>query len=176
MMNTDYRTEAICILLNRDCTLEKYYPLIPYKEILSESLIKMGCKTKSDCMKLPDESLIKAGLTDIESVQLFRRFLVQYDIKPAKLKEIAAFCKSPEEERAFRELYHLPGVKCTRATLYFRAGFCSLEDIAACEPREIIERTKDAIQKEQLDCIVPLMKEIKTHIAVAKAFTNRLTE
>ena len=42
-------------------------------------------------MKLSDESLLKAGLSDIEMVRLFRAFLVLYDINPTKLKEINSF-------------------------------------------------------------------------------------
>lgn len=176
MMNTDYRIAAIGILLNRDCTLAKYDALIPHKESLIKNLTGMGCRTKSDCMSLADESLLKAGLPDLEMVKLFRQFLTQYDVKPAKLKEIASVCQNVEEAQAFGELYHLPGVKQIRATLYYRAGFRSLADIAASTPQEIISRTAAVIRKEQLDFIVPLMKEIKTHIAVAKAFTGDAAE
>lgn len=169
-MNTDYRIEAIRVLLHQDCTLAKYTPLIPHKETLIANLQKMGCKTKSDCLQLPDEALLSAGLADPDMVALFRRFLVQYDMKPNKLKELAA-CENEEEARAFRELYHLPGVKKIRASLYYRAGFRTLADIAASSPGDIIAKTAAVIQEEQLDCIVPLMKEVRTHIAVAKAFT-----
>ena len=85
-LNTDYKIEAIKVLLNEDCILTRYYSLIPYKDILVENLNKMGCDTKSDCMKLSDEALLGAGLPDIEMVRLFRAFLVLYDIKTAKLK------------------------------------------------------------------------------------------
>lgn len=176
MPNSDYKINAIRILLNRDCTLQKYYPLIPQKESLIERLKNMGCKTKSDCMKLSDEKLLEAGLSDFEAVRLFRRFLVQYDIKPAKLREIASCAQSDREITAFKDLYQLPGVKSTRAMLYYKAGFRSLRDIARSSPQEIIEKTALAIRKEKLSCIVPLMKEVKTHIAVAKAFTDLITE
>ena len=173
-MNTDYRIEAIKVLLNEDCILTRYYSLIPYKDILVENLNRMGCHIKSDCMKLSDESLLKAGLSDIEMVRLFRAFLVLYDIKPAKLKEIAVVCKTEEEIQAFRELYQLPGVKSTRAMLYFKAGFRSLTDIARSTSQEIIEKTAYIIREESLSLKVPLMKEVKTHIAVSRAFTDIL--
>ena len=174
MLNTDYKIEAIKVLLNEDCILTRYYSLISYKEILVENLKKMGCDTKSDCMKLSDETLLDAGLTDIEMVHLFKAFLVLYDIKPAKLREIAAVCKNDEEIQSFHELYQLPGVKSTRAMLYFKAGFHSLTDIALSSPQEIITKTEDIISKEKLSLKVPLLKEVKTHIAVAKAFTGVL--
>lgn len=170
-MNTDYRIGAIGFLLHQDCTLAKYYPLIPHRETLAANLQKMGCRRKSDCMALPDEALLRAGLANLEMAALFRRFLVQYDIKPGKMKELACACANEEEAQAFWELYHLPGVKKIRAGLYYRAGFRTLMDIAAAAPQEIIEKTADVIREEKLDCIVPLMKEVKTHIAVAKAFT-----
>ena len=174
MLNTDYKIEAIKVLLNEDCILTRYYSLIPYKDILVKNLNKMGCHTKSDCMKLSDESLLEAGLPDIEMVCLFRAFLVLYDIKPAKIKEITTVCKTEEEVHSFRELYQLPGVKSTRALLYFKAGFQTLADIARSTPQEIIERTACAIREENLGLKVPLMKEVKTHIAVARAFTDIL--
>lgn len=154
--------------------MTRYYSLIPYKDILIENLNIMGCHTKSDCMKLSDESLLEAGLPDIEMVRLFRVFLILYDIKPAKLKEITAVCKTEEEVQSFRELYQLPGVKSTRAMLYFKAGFRSLADIARSTPQEIIEKTACIIREENLGLKVPLMKEVKTHIAVARAFTDSL--
>ena len=174
MLNTDYKIAAIKVLLNEDCILTRYYSLIPYKDILVENLNKMGCHTKSDCMRLSDELLLEAGLPDLEMVRLFRAFLVLYDIKPAKLKEIADVCKTEEEVHSFRELYQLPGVKSTRAMLYFKAGFQTLADIAHSTPQEIIEKTACIIREESLGLKVPLMKEVKTHIAVARAFTDSL--
>lgn len=171
-MNTDYKIEAIKVLLNEDCILARYYSLIPYKDILVENLNKIGCSTKSDCMKLSDAALLDAGLTDIGMVHLFRAFLALYDVKPTKLREITAVCKTKEEIQAFQELYQLPGVKSTRAMLYFKAGFHSLLDIAVSSPQEIIAKTENVIRKENLSLKVPLLKEVKTHIAVARAFTD----
>ena len=174
MLNTDYKIQAIKVLLNEDCILTRYYPLIPYKNILVEKLSKMGCYTKSDCVNLSDESLLDAGLKDIEIVHLFKAFLGLYDINLTKLKEITTVCKNDEEMQAFRELYQLPGVKSTRATLYFKAGFRSLADIAVSSPQEIIEKTENVIRQENLGLKAPLLKEVKTHIAVARAFTDVL--
>ena len=175
-MNTDYKIEAMKGLLNEDCILARYYPLIPYKEKLVDGLHNTGCQTKSDCMGLSDEALLEAGLADIGMVQLFRAFLTLYDINPAKLKEITSFCQEKEEMQTFQELYQLPGVKKTRAMLYFKAGFRSLEDIAKSSPQEIIAKTGNIIREENLSLKVPLIKEVKTHIAVARAFTDDLVK
>ncbi len=123
---------------------------------------------------LSDETLLTIGLENVEMVALFRAFLTLYDINPAKLKEIDSICKSPEEAASFQELYQLPGVKSTRAMLYYKAGLGSLEIIAQSSPQEIIAKTEQVIRKENLDLKVPLMKEIRTHIAVARAFTDSL--
>lgn len=176
LLNTDYKIEAIAVLLNEDCILTRYYPLISYKDILVENLKKMGCHTKSDCMKLSEESLLDAGLMDIGMVHLFKAFLVLYDIKPAKLREISSVCKKDEDIPSFRELYHLPGVKSTRAMLYCKAGFRSLADIAISSPENIIAKTENVIREENLCLKVPLMKEVKTHIAVARAFSDDLID
>lgn len=176
MLNTDYKIEAIKELLNEDCILTRYYPLIPYKDILVDNLYKMKCYTKSDCMVLSEESLLEAGLTDIGMVKLFKAFLALYDINPTKLREISSICKTPEETQTFRELYQLPGVKSTRAMLYYKAGFRSLDDIAISSPQEIIAKIENIIREENLSLKAPLMKEVKTHIAVARAFTDVLIE
>ncbi len=170
-MNTDYRIEALEWLLNEDCVLTGYYPLIPYKSILVENLSRAGCISKSDCMRLSDEALLAAGLPDMSLVHLFKAFLTLYDIKPAKLKEIASLDIDNDARLSFRQLYHLPGVKQTRATLYYQAGFRSLADIAVVSPQQLIAKTESFIKQNGLTIKAPLTKEAKTHIAVAKAFT-----
>lgn len=59
-----------------------------------------------------------------------------------------------------------------RASLYFKAGFKALEDIAGSSVEEILEKTTKVIKEENLNLKVPLVKEVKTHIAVARVFTN----
>ncbi len=172
MVNTDYRIEAISLLLNEDCILQGYYPLIPYKHELVEQLKLLGCARKSDVTRLDDEALLRAGLPDMGMVALFRRFLGMYDPKPQKLREIASVSEMPEEAAAFAELYLLPGVKSTRARLYMLAGFASLASIAEMEPECLIVACEETIVREQLALKAPLMKEARTHIAVARAFTD----
>ena len=171
MINTDYPIEALDILLNRDCLTARYCPLIKYKAALLAELQKLGCRTKSDVQKLTDEALMQTGLNDTDTVALFRGFLAMYDPKPQKFREITKLCTDPEEISAFTELYHLPGVKYVRASLYCRSGYSSLADIAAATAYDIHEKTALTIEREDLTCIVPLPKEVRTHIAVAKAFT-----
>lgn len=171
MFEINYKIEVIDILLNEDCILTRYYPLIHYKCTLIINLKKAGCFTKAACQEISDDDLLKKGLPDSELVSLFRKFLAMYDIENAKLKEIASVSTSPEERDSFIELYHLPGVKSTRAKLYYIAGFKTLIDIATSTQEQIISRTSAVIEKGCLELKAPLPKEVRTHIAVAKAFT-----
>ncbi len=169
-MNTDYKTECLSFLLDRSCLAEKYYPLIAYRETLVTYFTENGCKRKSDIQKFPDDVFVKTGLDDT-LIRLFRRFLALYDPSAQKFREIEKLCPDGETAASFKELYHLPGVKYVRAKLYYLSGFRTLEDIASSTVDEILKKTADTIAENDLDCIVPLPKEVRTHIAVAKAFT-----
>ena len=86
-------------------------------------------------------------------------------------KEIEKFDLDNKEAKAFEELYYLPGVKQTRASLYFKSGFKSLKDIADANAEDILSKTSLTILRYELPYKAPLPKEVRTHIAVAKAFT-----
>ena len=159
----DYKIEAIRILLNEDCVLQRYYPLIPYKEALIQNLKARNIHTKRAAAELSDEILVQAGLPNAETANLFRRFLCMYDVPKAKLSAA---------DEPFRELYLLPGVRLTRARLYCIAGYQTLLAIAAATPDKILRDTENAILQNGLNLKAPLPKEIRTHIAVAKAHTE----
>lgn len=170
MMNTDYNINAFEILLDESCLGERYYPLIPYKNILVTGLHALHCKTKNDAAALTDADFAEIGLTDAGCVQLFRRFLTLYDPNPQKFREIKKVTSDPVEQQVYTELYYLPGVKHTRASLYSKSGYRSLTDFIGTTPEEVRVRTSRTISEYGLPYIVPLPKEIRTHIAVAKAF------
>lgn len=172
MFNADYPIGAIDFLLNENCILKAYYPLIPYKAIVLEGLKALGCARKSDALRCSDEELLQAGLPE-GLLGLFRKFLMMYDPKPQKMREVAAASETPAEEQTFMALYLLPGVKSTRARLYMRSGFGTLEEIAAASPEGLIATCWHTIEEECLDLKAPLMKEARTHVAVARAFTDR---
>lgn len=174
MINTDYKIDALDILLNEDCLNERYYPLIEYKKSMVEGLKNLGCATKNDISGISDEALAGAvGMNDLATVGLFRKFLSIYDPKPQKFKEIMKLTSDPAEQAAFEELYHLPGVKYTRAFLYFQSGYRTIESFANTTAEEVFIKTAKTISEKKLACIVPLPKEVRTHIAVAKAFCYR---
>lgn len=172
MIDTDYGIEALEYLLNKDCLAERYHPLILFKKELIERSRKLGYRTKNDIAKLSDSDFTAFGIHDEITINLLRRFLKIYDPDPKKFREIDKMNLNAEDRLAFNELYYLPGVKSTRASLYYHSGYKSLKDIANAEQNEILEKTAFAISEHKLSCIVPLPKEVHTHIAVAKAFTQ----
>lgn len=168
----DYRIEAFEILLNEDCLLQRYYPLIPYKAILMENLRSINCTSKSECIALPNETMLEIGLPNLELVNLFRRFLVMYDVQNSKFREINSITANEAETAALQELYLLPGVKSIRALLYYNSGYSSLRAIAAALPDQIIQDTVHLISRKGLNVKAPLPKEVRTQIAVARALTE----
>lgn len=173
MVNTDYRIEAVELLLNENCILKRFYPLIPHRHRMVEQLKLRGCVRKSEAMRYSDREL-QDVLQEEHLVGLFRGFLTMYDPKPGKMREIASVAVTPQEAEAFGELYLLPGVKSTRARLYRRAGFGTLEQIAAATPGAFMEACEKVIEANNLALKPPLMKEARTHIAVARAFTDEM--
>ena len=168
-MTADYPIEALAVLLNENCLVSRYWPLIPYKDRLISGLKEQGCQRKSDAEKLPDKALA-ATLLPETLFGLFRRFLTLYDTAPSKMAEIEKLPLTEREKTAYRELYLLPGVKQVRAELYVHSGFDSLRLIAEASEDEILERIAQTIREQHLSCIVPLPKEVRTHIAAARAF------
>ena len=167
----NYKIEAIDVLINDDCILNRYYALIPYKFTLISNFQRNSIVSKEDCLSLSDDFLLQMGLPDVDMVNLFRSFLVMYDVKPQKLREIEKVSSCEEEIKSFQELYLLPGVKAVRAKLYYEAGYKCLKDIAVVSPEQMIHDTAEVIRQKKLDLKVPLLKEVKTHIAVAKTYT-----
>ena len=173
MIDTNYNIDALEYLLDKECLSERYYPLIQYKDVLISLSKQLGYKTKNDIENLSESKLLKIGFQDEEAIKLLHRFLHIYDPNPTKFKEIEKLNLDLERYLSFKELYFLPGVKQTRASLYFYSGYKTLKDIAKGNVDEILENTAKSICKYNLSYIVPLPKEIRTHIAVSKAFTQK---
>lgn len=171
MIDTNYTIEALEYLLNSECLSERYHSLIQYKDELIKQSRKMGCKTKNDISNLSDIQLIEIGLKDDATIKLLRKFLVMYEPNPQKFKEIEKLDLNNKERIAYQEMYYLPGVKQIRASLYYHSGYKTLKDIANANVEEILNKTALTISKNKLSCVTPLAKEVRTHIAVAKAFT-----
>ena len=128
MIDTNYRIGALEYLLDKDCLPEKYYPLIPLKHNLILRSRGTGYQTKNDLEVLSDAELSSFGLSEESLIGLLRRFLKLYDPKSQKFREIEKFDLSEKEILAYRELYYLPGVRQTRASLYYLSGYKTLSD------------------------------------------------
>ncbi len=166
-----YKIEAIEILLDKDAILSRYYPLIPYKTLLVSELKKNDILTNYDCFLDSSNNILLKCLGSTELVNLFKRFLVMYEVDESKLNIINKLDISVDEKESYKELFLLPGVKETRARLYCLSGYKSLNDISSSSVIDISNNMKLAIERYNLDYSLALPKEIKTHIAVAKAYT-----
>ncbi len=172
-ISSNYRVEDMDILLNQDGILKRYYPLITYKRILIENLLKRGLLTKDDCKSLTDSELLQVGLPDQDMAQLFRSFLTLYDYKGKGIKDIPNIeAKSDAIVDALLELMHLPGVKSIRAEVYYQCGFKSLHDFTLFSAEQMKDIITDTITRELLPYSPPALKELRTQIAVAKVFTT----
>ena len=172
MVNTNYSVDALNILLEKDCLSERYYLLCDCKNTIIEGLKKLGCRYKDEALNLTQKEYEEIGLENDEQIRLFCRFLKIYDPNPSKFKEIKTLDVDEDKIESFRQLYYLPGVKYTRANLYYLAGYRSLNDFVDTTVEQVQHNTAKAIADNQLSCIVPLAKEIRTHIAVAIAFST----
>jgi hypothetical protein len=66
------------------------------------------------------------------------------------------------------DLSRLPGVKGTRARLYYAAGVDSVEKLAAYEPKELLAVTAEYVHQTGFEGIAPLPKEISSTISNAR--------
>lgn len=162
----DYKIDAIKILLNEDCILSRYFPLIPYKEKIIEFAKKSNIKMKNELSKTDTINIFN----DESLNNLLKRFLVMYD-NEYKLSLLSKLNLDNNRLSAYKELFLLPGVKETRAELYYLSGYKNLLSIANSTSEKILEDVQKVIIDNNLSLKLPLDKEIKTHIAVAKAFT-----
>ena len=172
MIETDYPIEALALLLREDCLPERYHPLISRREELIAGLRRLGCRRKNEAVALPD-GVLSPFVSGEGELRLLRRFFTLYDPDPRKFRELEKLALDPDEREVYGELYHLPGVKQVRAALYCRAGYRSLAAIAGASAGEILRATAETIEREGLSCARPLPKEVRTHIAVARAFTGK---
>ena len=60
-----------------------------------------------DCINLWDEVLLGMGISDRESVDLFRNVLVMYDVKPQKLKDIGKLYETVDEKTLFENCIYI---------------------------------------------------------------------
>ena len=157
-MNDNYYMDDLIGSLKRDTVMDRYYPLINYKEELTAILNKAGAVRKEQVSNAVIED-IRMLLDDDISV-LFARFIHIYDFNKSKLREIKGY-------DALAGLLRLPGVRILRAELYLNSGV-TLEVLAEKSTEDIRDKVSDYIQRENRSEIIPQPKEVNCHREVAK--------
>ncbi len=110
-----------------------------------ENVLSQGYKKSLDILMLASE----------KSVQEMSA-LLKIDI--TEVQRLVAMC----------QLMRLPGVKDTRASLYYDAGLCSPVAFRESSPEEISEKIAMYLTKTGSEKSMPLKKELATQIAVSK--------
>lgn len=113
-------------------------------EVISE-VLSHGCRKTRDMIELASG---KSGKEISELLQ----------IREADAQKLCALC----------HLMRLPGVKDTRASLYYDSGLRSLDDFRNSTPDHILKIIKDYIAQTGCGKSVPQRKEITTQIAVSR--------
>ena len=171
-MNDNYFTEDLIASLERDVVMERYYPLIDYKEELIAILNKNAVVRKN---QISDEVIedIRTMLGETVS-NLFARFIHIYDFKESKLREIKDYLGKMEYDD-LAGLLRLPGVRLLRAALYCNSGV-TLEVLAEKSTEDIRDMVHDYIQRQNRTEIVPQPKEVNCHREVAKMILHTKTK
>lgn len=200
------------IILNKNTTLSRFYPLIPLKNTIIERLLKSGTLLKSQYDEIYDSDIdeIRRITGMSEGVdECFHSALHLHDFKNRSISEFKSI--SPDiisavrangykktldiinlaSEKSINEmaellnistadtqrlcamchLMRLPGVKDTRASLYYDSGLRSLDDFASSTTDKILVKVSDYIAKSKCGKSVPQRKEIETQIAVSRVLS-----
>lgn len=209
-MNLDnIKIEDIKIILNKDTTLTRYYPLIPLKNIIIERLVTNGILFKSQYDEIYDSNIER--IREITGMpegidESFHSVLHLHDFKNRNLKELESInsnalakvlahgykksldiiklaSEKGEDELsqlldigaadtrklcALCHLMRLPGVKDTRASLYYDSGLQSLDDFRNNTLDKILEMITSYIANSGCGKSVPQRKELATQIAVSR--------
>ena len=200
------------IILNKNTTLSRFYPLIPLKNTIIERLLKSGTLLKSQYDEIYDSDIdeIRRITGMSEGVdECFHSALHLHDFKNRSISEFKSIrpdiisavrangynktldiiklaseksnnemaellnISTADTQRlcAICHLMRLPGVKDTRASLYYDSGLRSLDDFASSTTDKILEKVSDYIAKSKCGKSVPQRKEIETQIAVSRVFS-----
>jgi len=82
----------------------------------------------------------------------------KYGIDNAEIDKLFSLC----------DLMRLPGVKSIRSKLYFKCGYKSIKDFVDKDAKDIQKQIEKQIIENGWEEEVPLLKELKTQIAVSK--------
>ena len=163
-MNDNYYINDLITSIKRDVVLERYYPLINYKEELTVFLNKAGVIRKNEVSEAVIKDIEKVLGEDIACI--FARFIHIYDFNKSKLNDIKDYLGTKEYD-SLAELLRLPGVRLLRAKLYYNSGI-TLDVLAKKSTEDIRNMVNEYIQREKREEIIPQIKEVNCHREVAK--------
>ncbi len=164
MMNDNYFVDDLIASLKKDVVMERYYPLIAYKEELATIMKRNDVVRKSQVTEDVVEDIKKALGEDVS--RSFARFIHIYDFNIKKLSDIKDYAGMKEYDD-LAALLRLPGVRALRAKLYYDSGV-TLEKLAEESTENIRTMVNDYIQRNNREEIVPQPKEVNCHREVAK--------
>ena len=163
-MNDNYFMDDLISSLKKDVVMERYYPLIEYKEDLLAILNKAGIVRKKQVSESLIENISEVLGKDVSA--RFARFIHIYDFNKAKLGDIKDYVGMKEYDD-LAGLLRLPGVRALRAKLYFNSGI-TLEVLVEKTTEDIRTMIGDYIRREKRKEIVPQPKEVNCQREVAK--------
>lgn len=172
--------------LELDSVISRFYPLIENKEKLLSLFKKNNMIYKNDV----NLEMLSSDFSQT-TLNLLFLYLHLYDYKKRSIREFEENDQmllsslsykstydilSDEREdiselvriKQLANLMRLPGVKYIRANLYYLTGFKDFRSFFKYNPQTIQEIISDYIIKNNRNEHVPLLKEIKTHVAVAR--------
>ena len=163
-MNDNYLVSDLINSLRMDVVMERYYPLIDYKGVITIILNKAGVVRKNEISENVIKEISMALGKDISST--FSRFIHIYDFNKSKLKDIKDYVGTKEYD-SLAGLLRLPGVRLLRAELYYNSGV-TLNVLAEKSTEDIRNMVNDYIKRENRKEIPPQPKEVNCHREVAK--------
>lgn len=163
-MNDNYLVSDLINSLRIDVVMERYYPLIDYKGVITNILNKAGVVRKNEISENVIKEISMVLGKDISST--FSRFIHIYDFNKSKLKDIKDYVGTKEYD-SLAGLLRLPGVRLLRAKLYYNSGV-TLNVLAEKSTEDIRNMVNDYIKRENRKEIPPQPKEVNCHREVAK--------
>ena len=163
-MNDNYFMNDMIAALKEDVVMERYYPLISYKEELTTILNRANVIRKNEVSEVVVEDIKNKLSEDIS--RIFARYIHIYDFNKSKLSDIKDYIGMKEYDD-LAGLLRLPGVRILRAKLYYNSGI-TLEVLAKKSTEDIRAMVQDYIQRNNREEIVPQIKEVNCHREVAK--------
>ena len=163
-MNDNYFVNDLINSLKKDVVMERYYPLIDFKEELITILNKTGVVRKNDVSETVIEDIKRELGKNISSI--FTRYIHIYDFNKSKLNDIKDYVGTKEYD-GLAGLLRLPGIRVLRALLYYNSGV-TLKMLATKSTEDIRSMVSDYIERENRQEIIPQPKEVNCHREVAK--------